>query len=96
MNYEAQRERGVPDPRRGTGIEPPAKVLLCRHAAPARHPPVIRDGKQGECIEALERLDVPLDASRDEAARTLRAENGYQFRNAVVHAARDARHSSPL
>lgn len=80
---------------KGRGLSHPEKIVLRRHAAPTRHLPVIREGKQGECIEALERLDVPLDASRDEAARILR-ENGYQFRNDVVGAARKVRHSSPL
>ncbi|OBJ26878.1 hypothetical protein A5620_05465 [Mycobacterium colombiense] len=80
---------------KGRGLSHPEKVVLRRHAAPTRHRPVVREGKQGECIEALERLDVPLDASRDEAARILR-ENGYRFRNEVVGAARKTRRPSPL
>jgi RecA-family ATPase len=80
---------------KGRGLSHPEKVLLRRHTAPTRHLPVIHDGKQGECIEALQRLDVPLDSSRDEAARILR-ENGYPCRNDVVGAALKARRSSPL
>jgi len=80
---------------KGRGLSHPEKIVLRRHAAPMRHLPVVRDGKNRECIEGLERLGVPVDASRDEAARTLR-EHGYQFRNEVVGAALKARRSSPL
>ena len=80
---------------KGRGLSHPEKVVLRRHATPKLHLPVIRDGKQGECIEALERLDVSLTATRDEAARILR-DNGYQFRNDLIGAALKARRSSPL
>jgi len=80
---------------KGRGLSHPEKILLRRHAAPTRHLPVIHDGKQGECIGALDRLEVPLDSSRDEAARILR-ENGYPCRNDIVGAALKARRSSQL
>jgi RecA-family ATPase len=80
---------------KGRGLSHPEKVMLRRHAAPTRHLPVVRDGKQGECLEALDCLDVPLDSSRDEAARILRA-NGYQFRNEVLGRVLKARRSSPV
>ncbi len=80
---------------KGRGLCHPEKVMLRRQAAPTRHLPLIHDGKQGECLEALERLHVPLDSSRDEAASILR-QNGYRFRNDVVGAALKARRSSPV
>jgi AAA domain len=79
---------------KGRGLGHPDKIMLRRHAAPMRHLPVINGGKDGECIEALERLDIPLDSSRDAAASVLRA-NGYSFRNETVGAALKARRSSP-
>ena len=44
---------------KGRGLSHPEKVMLHRHATPTRHLPVIHDGKQGECVEALDRLRVP-------------------------------------
>lgn len=79
---------------KGRGLSHPERVVLRRHAAPTRHLPVSLGGKHGECIEALERLDVPLHSSRDEAASILR-DNGYQFRNDLIGAALKARRSSP-
>jgi hypothetical protein len=69
-------------------------MMLRRHAAPTRHLPVIHDGKEGECLEALDRFQVPLDSTRDEAARILR-DHGYQFRNEVLGPVLKARRSSP-
>jgi hypothetical protein len=46
-----------------------------------------------ECIEALDRLNVPLEASRDDAANVLR-DNNYRFRNEVIGPALNARRSS--
>lgn len=79
---------------KGRGLGHPERILLRRHASPTCHLPVIDGTKHGECIEALERLNVPVDSSRDESASILRA-NGYRFRNEVVGAALKARRSSP-
>lgn len=79
---------------KGRGLSHPEKVMLRRHATPTRHLPVIHDGKQGECVEALDRLRIPLDSSRDDAASILRS-NGYQFRNDLIGVALKARRSSP-
>jgi RecA-family ATPase len=80
---------------KGRGLSHSEKIMLRRHTAPTRHLPVLAEGKQGECIGALDRLEVPLDSSRDEAARILR-ENDYPCRNDIVGAALKARRSSPL
>jgi RecA-family ATPase len=79
---------------KGRGLSHPEKIVLRRHAAPTRHLPLGAEGKQGECIEALDRLNVPLDSRRDDARDVLR-DNGYRFRNEVIGTALNARRSSP-
>jgi hypothetical protein len=79
---------------KGRGLSHPEKLVLRRHAAPTRHLPVVSEDKQAECIEALDRLNVALDCTRDEAAKILRA-NGYKVRTGDVGPALKARLSSP-
>jgi hypothetical protein len=78
---------------KGRGLSHPENLLLRRHTAPTRHLPVVAEGKEAECIEALDRLNIPLNSSRDDAARVLR-ENKYQFGNGVIGPAFQARRSS--
>jgi AAA domain len=78
---------------KGRGLSHPDKILLRRHPAPTGHLPVIAEGKQAACIDALDRLRVPLDAGRDDAAKVLR-DNNYRFRNEVIGPALIARRSS--
>lgn len=80
---------------KGRGLTHPEKVMLRRHAAPTCHVPIIAhgNGKEAECVEALDRLKVPLDATRDYAARVLRDTN-YRARNNVIGPALDARRAS--
>ncbi|MDT5046330.1 MAG: hypothetical protein QOG75_2183, partial [Mycobacterium sp.] len=49
---------------KGRGLGHPEKIMLRRHAAPTRHLPGIAEGKQAACIDALDRLNVPLAAGR--------------------------------
>jgi hypothetical protein len=79
---------------KGRGLGHPEKIMLRRHAAPTRHLPGIAEGKQAACIDALDRLNVPLAAGRDDAAKVLR-DNNYRFRNEVIGPALIARRSSP-
>lgn len=79
---------------KGRGLHHPEKVELYRHQKPLRHLPAVAGGKVGECLEALDRLGVPLNTTRDEAASILRT-NSYQFSNGVVGAALKARRPSP-
>jgi RecA-family ATPase len=79
---------------KGRGLSHPEKIMLRRHAAPTRHLPVVAEGKQAECIEALDRLNVPLDMGRQDARIVLR-DNNYGFRNDILGAALKARRSSP-
>lgn len=79
---------------KGRGLHHPETVKLHLHRKPLRHLPAVTGGKDGECVEALDRLGVPPGTTRDEAAATLRA-NGYQFSNEVVGAAVKSRRSSP-
>jgi RecA-family ATPase len=80
---------------KGRGLGHAEKIMLRRHAAPTCHLPVISNDKHSECVAALDRLDVPINSSRDDAAKILRA-NAYQFRNEVVGAALKGRRSSPV
>jgi hypothetical protein len=48
---------------KGRGLSHPEKITLRHHAVPTCHIPVIEGGKHRECIEALDRLNVPLDAN---------------------------------
>jgi hypothetical protein len=65
------------------GLGHPQKVMLRVQAAPARHLPLAAQSKQTECIEALNRLNIPTDATRDDAANLPRA-NNYKFRNKLL------------
>jgi hypothetical protein len=78
---------------KGRGLAHPEKVVLYRHAAPTRHLPLIVRGKEAACIEALDRLTVPLNSTRDDAAAVLR-DNNYAFGNDVIGPALKARRSS--
>jgi RecA-family ATPase len=78
---------------KGRGLAHPEKVVLCRHAAPLRHLPLMIRGKEAECANALDRLNVPLDSTRDDAASVLR-DNNYAFGNDVIGRAVKARRSS--
>ncbi|MBV8177219.1 MAG: hypothetical protein JOY55_23540 [Mycobacterium sp.] len=78
---------------KGRGLSHPEKISLRRHAAPTCHLPVVDRSKEAECIEALDRLNVPLNSSRDDARNILRV-NNYKFRNDVLGAALKARRSS--
>ena len=78
---------------KGRGLTHSEKVTLRRHAAPTRHLPLIVCGKEVGCVEALDRLNVPLDSTRDYAAGVLR-ENNYAFGNDVIGLALKARRSS--
>jgi hypothetical protein len=71
----------------------PEEIMLRRHPAPTRHLAVVAEGKQAECIDALDRLNVALGSKRDDARNVLR-DNNYRFRNEVIGAALNARHSS--
>ena len=78
---------------KGRSVAHPEKISLRRHAGPTCHLPVVAEGKQAQCIEAMDRLNIPLDASRDHAANVLR-DNNYEFRNEVIGPALTARRSS--
>lgn len=71
---------------KGRGLSHPEQVRLCRHSAPTCHLPTVVGGKDVECVEALDRLGLPLGVTRDDAATELRMQ-GYQFANAVIGAA---------
>jgi hypothetical protein len=79
---------------KGRSLAHPEKVTLRRHTNPTCHLPVVAEGKQAECVEALDRLKVPLHTSRDDAAKLLR-DNGYKVRTGDVSPALKARLSSP-
>ncbi len=68
---------------KGRGMSHPDQVALVRHSAPTCHLPVVAEGREGECVDALDHLHVPLDWTRDAAAAELRA-NGYKFGNEIV------------
>ncbi|TDO14622.1 AAA domain-containing protein [Mycobacterium sp. BK086] len=78
---------------KGRGLDHPEKIYLRRHANPTRHLPATANDKLAECIEALDKLHVPLEASRDVAGTALRT-SGYSFRNDVIGPALKARRSS--
>jgi hypothetical protein len=78
---------------RDAGLAHPEKVMLCRHAAPTRHLPLIVRGQEAGCVEALDRLNVPLNSTRDYAGGVLR-DNNYAFGNGVIGLALKARRSS--
>lgn len=79
---------------KGRGLGHPEKIELRRHSDPLRHLPHVSRSKEQDCREALDRLEVPLSATRDDAGDILRS-HGYQFRNEVVGAAVKARRPSP-
>jgi RecA-family ATPase len=78
---------------KGRGLGHPEKVELRREQKPLSHISSTTGGKTGGCIEAMDQLDVPDVATRDEAASMLRA-NGYQFENRVIGEALKARRPS--
>jgi hypothetical protein len=78
---------------KGRGLAHPEKVMLCRHAAPTRHLPLVVRGQEAGCVEALDRLNVPLNSTRDYAGGVLR-DNNYAFGNGVIGLALKARRSS--
>lgn len=79
---------------KGRGLGHPEKIELHRHSQPLRHLPIRVVSKLDDCIEAMNRLDVRVNASRDEAAETLRL-SGYRFSNSVIGEALKARRPSP-
>ena len=79
---------------KGRGLGHPEKVELRREAHPLRHVPAVKGDKVTECVGALNRLKVPSDTTRDEAASNLRG-SGYQFATGVISAAVRARRPSP-
>jgi len=83
----------IRDKGRGVGHLHPEKIALRRHADPTRQLSVVGEGKQAQCIEALDRLNIPLHATRDDAAYRLRAQ-GYFFSNETIAAALKYRRSS--
>lgn len=79
---------------KGRGLGHPEKVELRRQTKPLRHLPAISGSKDEECADAMNKLDIPLRATRDEAADVLR-ENGYRFSNNVIGATLRGRRPSP-
>jgi hypothetical protein len=78
---------------KGRGLTHPEQVKLFRDAAPTRHLPLVVRGKEAGCVEALDRLNVPLNSTRDYAGGVLR-DNNYAFGNDVIGLALKARRSS--
>ncbi len=66
---------------KGRGFALPEKVMLCHHAAPKRHLPLVVRGQEAGCVEALDRLYVSL-IPRDEAAKSVLRDSGYGSRTA--------------
>jgi hypothetical protein len=56
---------------KGRGLHHPEKVQLIRHQKPLRHLPAVAGGKTGECVDALDRLGMPPNTTRDESAEVL-------------------------
>lgn len=79
---------------KGRGLSYPEQHKLVRHTSPTCHLPTVTGGKIDECCAALDRLDVPRLATRDDAADELRS-NGYRFSNDVIGAALKKRRPSP-
>jgi hypothetical protein len=79
---------------KGRGVGHPEKLELRRHTKPLPHLPVRAGSKVDECIEAMEKLGIPPDATRDEAGDTLRG-HGYRFGNSLLGPALKARRPSP-
>ena len=84
---------------KGRGLGHSAKVELRRHSNPLRHLLVSDSTRStdastaGECIRALNRLDVPLATTRADARAILEA-NRYRFSNAALGEALKARRPS--
>lgn len=79
---------------KGRGLGHPDKIDLRRHIKPLRHLPVRMESKLDDCVAAMETLGIRLEASRDDAAETLR-DNGYSYSNSVIGQALKSRRPSP-
>jgi hypothetical protein len=90
VDYETQWDEVTSIRDKGRGLTHPEKVVLCRHAAPTRHLPLVVRDRDAGCVEALDRLNVSLDSTRDDAASVLR-DNNYAFGNDVIGRALKAR-----